>query len=171
MRFSTRVRYWHTSVRVCIYCFRAVCSPPGNKRPETKTRGLKNEREEQKCREERRERRRRRARIGWWRESGLRLCQMTLARTRPPCGDGPGNTYITVISFLLHGEVSYEVGMGLPRRFTEGHRSYEDEESTVSWETSAELHACAYILYFVILFQRNVSCNISGSLSEIFVGR
>lgn len=29
-------------------------------------------------------RRRRRARIGWWRESGLGLCQMTLARTRPP---------------------------------------------------------------------------------------
>lgn len=131
----------------------------------------KSEREEQKCREEGREsrRRRRRARIGWWRESGLGLCQMTLARTRPPRWWSREYSYHYQYFLSSPRRSLVRARDGTPEEIHEGHRSHEDEENTVSWETSAELHGCAYILYFVILFQWNISRNFCFALGEILM--
>jgi len=173
MRFSTRARTCPFLTCICarVRCFHAVCSPLGNGWPETKTRGSKERvREEQKCREEGGEnRRRRRARIGWWRESSLGLCQMTLARTRPPRWWSREYFY-HYRHFLSSPRWSLvRARDGTPEEIHEGHRSHGDEESTVSWETSAELHACTYILYFVNLFQREIFLGISVALLKVIV--
>lgn len=99
-----------------------------------------------------RERRRRRgAMIGWRRESGLGLCQMTLVRSRARATATEMVPRIpsAIMDIPLPPYAKLPVRDGTVEETRAGHRSRGDEESTVSRETSAELHACACVLRLV----------------------
>lgn len=159
MRFSTRARACPFLVCICAHarCFHTRLFSAWERAAWDKS-VQESEREEQKCQRGRRResRRRRRARIGWWRESGLGLCQMTLAKTRPPRRWSREYFYhYRDVSFLRHGEAS-----------SSGWNSRGDSQRsqvTRRWREHRELRnqrritrPCAYILYFVILFRRNI---------------
>lgn len=171
MRFSTRARACPFLVCICAHarCFHTRLFSAWERAAWDKS-VQESEREEQKCqRGKRREsRRRRRARIGWWRESGLGLCQMTLARTRPPRWWSREYFYhYRDVSFLRHGEVS-----------SSGWNSRGDSQRsqvTRRWREHRELRDQRRItrlrVYLILrdLISTKYSSGISVSLSGILI--